>query len=169
MCPTIRLQKYQVTYPYHPPPIRFCKVSVLYKEVFTVLSEVSRLRCVFQVTVCSWWQPMSLVTPLAWSTLRTPEPWWPPFTLTPKTSDFLRMTSKASRSSTVRWNVTFGWFPRQGLSPIPEQKQCFSHWMSGKMNVLRECKNSGDFLMNRCVGRQAFISNPGPGHSNGHM
>lgn len=40
MCPTIRLQNYQVTYPYHPTSIRFCKVSVLYKEVFTVLSEV---------------------------------------------------------------------------------------------------------------------------------
>merc|ERR1719419_27846 len=40
------------------------------RVTMTTASGVSVLT---KATVCSWWQPMSLVMPLAWSTLRTPE------------------------------------------------------------------------------------------------
>lgn len=74
-----------------------------------------------QATVCSWWRPMSLVTLLAWSTPKTPAPWWHPYTPTPRTLFCPTTTSKASRSSTVRPNVTrahvweIGWVKGDGF------------------------------------------------------
>ena len=55
----------------------------------------------FQATACSWWRPMSLVMLWAWSTRRTPEPWWPLSTPTPRTLCSPTTTSAASRSSMV--------------------------------------------------------------------
>lgn len=79
---------------------------IAYTRSINTCKQCSNFVCVLKATVCSWWQPMSSVMPLVWSTLRTPERWWPPFTPSPKTSDFLTMTSKASRSSTVGRRLT---------------------------------------------------------------
>lgn len=143
-------------------PIRYLLYDLSFFECTVYNRKILHCVACFQATVCSWLQLMSLVMPLAWSTLRTPEHWWPPFILSLKTSDFLRMTSKASRSSMVRWNVIHGLFPRQGLSLIQESKQ----ERKDECVLSTVCNYS---VIYRYANRQTSASNTGTRHSHGHL